>query len=88
MPLQSFLGVAIFNADRVLYAHYAARAGALADQQLAGAIMWGGGDFFMLVALGAAVAGWFRAETRATARLDARLDAAREAARAATTPQL
>jgi cytochrome c oxidase assembly factor CtaG len=79
MPLQSFLGVAILNADRVLYAHYAVRPDALADQHLAGAIMWGGGDFCMLVALGAAVAGWMRADERATARLDARLDAARAA---------
>ncbi len=77
MPLQSFLGVAIFNAERVLYDHYAAAPGALADQHLAGAIMWAGGDAFMLVALGAAVVAWFRAEARATERLDARLDAAR-----------
>lgn len=77
MPLQSFLGVAILNSEQVLYAHYAARVDALADQQLAGAIMWGGGDAFMLVALGCAVTGWFRHDQRETARLDARLDAMR-----------
>ena len=77
MPLQSFLGVAILSADGVLYDHYAARAGALADQNLAGAIMWGGGDFLMLVAIGCAVAGWLRHEERSTAALDARLDALR-----------
>ena len=80
MPLQSFLGVAIFGSERVLYAHYAAELGparALADQHLAGAIMWGGGDVLMLSALAAAVAAWMRHEARATVRLDARLDAAR-----------
>jgi putative copper resistance protein D len=77
MPLQSFLGVAIFNSDRVLYAHYAARAGALADQQLAGAIMWAGGDILMLTALFCAIAAWMRSEARATVRLDAQLDALR-----------
>ncbi len=77
MPLQSFLGVAIFNADRVLYSTYATRAGSLADQQLAGAIMWAGGDLLMLTAIGLAIAAWMRHETRATERLDARLDALR-----------
>jgi len=77
MPLQSFLGLAIYSSDRVLYSHYEAFGGALADQQLAGAIMWGGGDLLMLTALGCAVAGWMRAEDRATERLDAQLDALR-----------
>ncbi|HEX8004009.1 MAG TPA: cytochrome c oxidase assembly protein [Mycobacteriales bacterium] len=82
MPLQSFLGLAIYSADRVLYDHYAAFGGALADQQLAGAIMWAGGDAFMVVALGAAIAGWMRWDAREAVRVDAALDAAR-AARAA-----
>lgn len=77
MPMQSFLGVAIFNSDRVLYAHYAVRAGALTDQHIAGAIMWAGGDVLMLTAIGCAIAGWMRADARETERLDARLDAAR-----------
>lgn len=82
MPLQSFLGVAIFNSDRVLYASYVARLGvghALADQHVAGGIMWGGGDLLMLSAVGCAVAAWMRADARATVRLDARLDAERAA---------
>lgn len=77
MPMQSFLGVAILGSERVLYDHYAAFGGALADQHLAGAIMWGGGDLLMLVAIGCAIAGWQRAEERTTAALDARLDALR-----------
>lgn len=73
MPLQSFLGVAIYSADRVLYSHY----DSLADQQLAGAIMWGAGDALMLVGMACTLAGWMRADARETERLDARLDAAR-----------
>ncbi|HVF03398.1 MAG TPA: cytochrome c oxidase assembly protein [Frankiaceae bacterium] len=79
MPLQSFLGVAIYGSDRVLYDHYAVRAGALADQQLAGALMWGGGDAAMLVGLGCAIAAWMRHDARETEVLDARLDALRAA---------
>ena len=79
MPLQSFLGVAIYSSDRVLYDHYAAFSGALADQKLAGAIMWGGGDALMLGALAAAIAGWMRWDARETERIDAALDAARAA---------
>lgn len=77
MPLQSFLGVAIYSSDTVLYSHYAVRAGALADQQLAGALMWGGGDAAMLTALACAVAAWMRHDARETVRLDAQLDALR-----------
>ena len=80
MPLQSLLGVAIFSSDEPLYPHYVGtlgRAGAVADQQLAGAIMWVGGDVLMLLAIGLAIAAWMRHEARATVRLDAQLDAAR-----------
>ena len=80
MPMQSFLGVAILNADRVLYPHYASVSGALADQHLAGAIMWAGGDLLMLTAVGAAIAGWMRFDERETVRVDAALDARRSAA--------
>jgi putative membrane protein len=79
MPLQSFLGVAIYSSETVLYAHYAARlgTGALADQQLAGALMWAGGDAAMLTAMACALAGWMRHDARETVRLDAQLDALR-----------
>lgn len=79
MPLQSFLGLAIYSADRVLYDHYAVHAGALADQRLAGAIMWGGGDLFMFVAVCATIGGWMKADAREAQRVDAALDAARAA---------
>jgi putative copper resistance protein D len=84
MPMQSFLGVAIMGSDRVLYAHYAAvrgASGALADQRLAGAVMWGGGDLLMLLAIGVAIGAWMRHDARETVRLDSALDAARDAAR-------
>jgi putative copper resistance protein D len=80
MPLQSFLGVAIFSSGNVLYARYAEIAGrsaALTDQNLAGAIMWVGGDVLMLTAIGISIAAWMRHDARETVRLDARLDAAR-----------
>ena len=78
LPFQSVLGVAILDSDRVLYSRYAG-VDALDDQQLAGAIMWVGGDVLMLIAIGIGIAAWMRYEDRATARLDARLDAARRA---------
>jgi putative copper resistance protein D len=80
MPLQSFLGVAIFSSGQVLYDRYAEIAGtaaALTDQNLAGAIMWVGGDVLMLTAIGISIAAWMRHDARETVRLDARLDAAR-----------
>ncbi len=94
MPWSSFLALAIFSAPGVLYAHYAKLQrdwgpSPLADQQLAGGIMWVGGDGLFLVAVVAMVAAWIRAEEAEGRRADARLDrenvrqarlAAREAA--------
>ena len=80
LPLQSFLGLAIYSADRVLYDSYLASAtptAALADQQLAGAIMWLIGDLLNLIAIFVALAAWMRHEERATVRTDARLDRTR-----------
>jgi putative copper resistance protein D len=69
----------------VLYTHYATLARdwgptPLADQQLAGGIMWAGGDALFLIALILAVRAWLRHEDAEGERLDARLD--REAVRA------
>jgi len=93
MPQSSFLGLAIFSAPDVLYPHYASLVRAwgptpLADQQLAGGIMWVGGDLVFLIAMILAVAVWLRAEEAEGRRSDARLDreadiAARRSARAA-----
>lgn len=90
MPFGSFLGLAIFSATEVLYAHYETLGRTwgptpLEDQALAGGIMWAGGDLVFLIALVLALAVWLRAEEAAGRREDDRLDRerAREAAVAA-----
>jgi cytochrome c oxidase assembly factor CtaG len=76
LPMSAFLGFALYVTRHVLYAHYAARPGALADQTAAGALMWiaGGGPLF--AALLWCVADWGARERR----LGAIADAAGEAA--------
>jgi putative membrane protein len=79
MPQQSFLGLAIHQANEPLYPHYETLARdwgptVLADQQLAGAIMWVAGDLLFIGALVFAVLAWMRHEQRATRHLDRRLD--------------
>jgi putative membrane protein len=79
MPWSSFLGLAIFSAPAVLYPHYATVVrtwgpSPLVDQQLAGGIMWVGGDAAFLVAMLIAVWVWLRAEEREGRRIDAKLD--------------
>ena len=84
MPQSSFLGLAILSAPAVLYPHYATLdrdwgPTPLADQQLAGGIMWAGGDLLFLTGLILALWVWLRAEEAEGRRADARLD--REQAR-------
>ena len=79
MPWSSFLGLAIFSANDVLYRHYATLVRPwgwtpLEDQQWAGGIMWAGGDGVFLIALVLGVAGWLQAEEADGRRQDARLD--------------
>lgn len=76
IPVQSFLGLAIYSADAPLYDHYAS----LDDQRTAGAVMWTGGDVVLLGWTGVAAAAWLRAEERAGERADRRLGAGREEA--------
>ncbi|MEO7117671.1 MAG: cytochrome c oxidase assembly protein [Candidatus Limnocylindrales bacterium] len=88
MPWSSFLGLAILSAPSVLYAHYATLSRPwgptpLADQQLAGGLMWAVGDGLFLGAMVLAIAAWLRSEEAEGRRLDAQLDrqtAAREGA--------
>jgi putative membrane protein len=85
MPQSSFLGLAILSAPQVLYPHYATLARdwgppPLLDQQLAGGIMWVGGDMVFLIGLILAVWVWLRAEEAEGRRVDARLDRERAAA--------
>jgi cytochrome c oxidase assembly factor CtaG len=86
MPQSSFLGLAIFSAPAVLYPHYLTLVRSwgpdpLTDQQLAGSIMWVGGDALFLTGLILGVWVWLRAEETEGRRIDAKLD--REAAQAA-----
>ncbi|CAN5601650.1 cytochrome c oxidase assembly protein [soil metagenome] len=95
MPQNTFLALAIFSAPAALYPHYATLQRSwgptpLADQQVAGGIMWLGGDLLFFVAVVLAVRAWMRAEDERGARMDARLDRERARGEAAsnrrTTP--
>jgi putative membrane protein len=76
MPAMAFLGLALFSADHVLYSTYAMVEGvapALADQRVAGALMWTGTMFFIVPALAFVLLDWMRADEREAHRIDARL---------------
>jgi putative membrane protein len=78
MPQNTFLGLAIYSAPVVLYPHYQTLVRAwgpdpLADQQLAGGLMWVVGDFLFIIPLLIVVAAWMRAEERRGVRVDAQL---------------
>jgi len=66
LPLQSFLGLALYSSERPLYAAYPS----LDDQRLGALIMWIGGDLLFVVAIALAVGGWMRADTREAERID------------------
>jgi len=88
MPVLTFLGLALYNTDQVIYPTYAAvvrdyGVPPLQDQKLAGYIMWVPGGMFFLAALLWTAKQWLDAEKRKGERYDAWLDA-REAARKAT----
>jgi putative copper resistance protein D len=69
LPAGSLLGLVIYSLPTPLWSEYVARArmagiDALADQRLAGSIMWVGGDMLLLAALAFVAAEWFVAERR------------------------
>lgn len=66
MPQNTFLALAIFSTERVLYPHYAGGVDPLGDQRLAGGIMWVAGDLVLLVAVLVVAAAWARHEERQT----------------------
>jgi putative copper resistance protein D len=77
MPVMALLGLAIFNSGHILYSHYSVTSGlvgisALADQHLAGALMWEGGMFVVVPALGFVLWSWMNRDEREAARADAR----------------
>jgi putative membrane protein len=84
MPPSSFLGMLITFANAPLYPHYATLGSPygmdpLADQQLAGGIMWLAGDVVFIGAILLVVAAWMRHEERDTSAAERRVDAQRVA---------
>ncbi len=82
VPVNSFLGMAILFAAAPLYAHYATLGSpygidALADQQLAGGIMWLAGDVVFIAAVLGLVAAWMRHEARDEPAAERRADVGR-----------
>ena len=89
MPAMAFLGRVLFSADRVLYPTNAVVEGAsraLADQRVAGALMWTGTMFLIVPALGFVLLDWMRADDRAARHVDARLLRSRARAAIADRP--
>lgn len=66
LPLQSFLGLALYSTTRPLYEQYPD----LADQRLGALIMWIGGDLVFVLALALTAAGWMRADRAEALRAD------------------
>ncbi|MFI5226646.1 MAG: cytochrome c oxidase assembly protein [Candidatus Limnocylindrales bacterium] len=81
MPQNTFLAFVILNASVPLYAHYANLnlpwgPTAVADQQLAGAIMWIVGDLVFMFSMILMLAGWMRSEAREEKRSERQADVA------------
>ncbi|MEO8541907.1 MAG: cytochrome c oxidase assembly protein [bacterium] len=92
MPQNSFLALAIYETNRVLYSHYATTQRTwgptpLEDQQLAGITMWIIGDLLFLTAVGFVIAGWVKHEELEGKRQDRALARDRAAAAAAKAGQ-
>ncbi len=86
MPQNTFLALAIYMASAPLYHHYATVARTwgptpLEDQQMAGGIMWVGGDMVFMIVLLLLVWVWMRDDERRTVGEDRRLEAERAAIR-------
>ena len=84
LPVNSFLGMAILFAQAPLYQHYATLGtpygiSPLADQELAGGIMWLAGDVVFIAAVLAVVAAWMRHEERDAPAAERRADVQRAA---------
>ncbi len=78
MPQNSFLGVAIYSSNTVMYDHYLTLARdwgptPLNDQQMAGIIMWVVGDLLFITAMAFVAYGWVKHEEREAKRVDRRL---------------
>jgi cytochrome c oxidase assembly factor CtaG len=77
MPFNTAVGLAIYFAPTVLYAHYATLnrtwgPDPFTDQQWAGVVMWGAGDVILLAALVLAIAAWLRADEKRSRSIEER----------------
>jgi putative copper resistance protein D len=86
MPQNTFLALAIYMSTVPLYQHYVTTGRtwggtALEDQQIAGGIMWLGGDVAFLVVVILLVLAWMRADERRSVGEDRRLEGERAAIR-------
>ena len=68
MPAEGFLGFSLYGARHILYPHYAVSG--LADQQIAGELMWIGSGFAMFVAFMMVGFEWAQHDERAARRHD------------------
>lgn len=66
LPLQSFLGLALYSSETPLYRAYPS----LEDQRLGALIMWIGGDLVFVFAVALAIGGWMRADAKEAKRID------------------
>jgi len=71
LPMSAFLGFAFYVNRTVLYAHYASRPDALADQANAGVVMWLAGGVPLFLAMLWCVVDWGTRERRLDAISDA-----------------
>ncbi len=78
LPLHAILGLTVMGSRQVIaadfYAQNAPGIDHLADQAVAGAVLWAAGDLVALLMLGALLRQWMRASEREAQREDRRLD--------------
>ncbi len=77
MPVNAAVGLAIYFAPSVLYAHYATTErgwgpSPILDQQVGGLLMWTVGDLILLVAVTGVLAAWIQADARRSRRAESR----------------
>lgn len=78
MPASALLGLAVTSTGRILYPYYAQvgpaiGVNALADQRLAGALMWEGDMLVIVVVMALVLLDWLDSDERSTIRAEARV---------------
>ena len=79
VPVHAIVGLAVMGATSPLAASFGTGPEALADQRVAGGILWATGDLFGIVLAGVVLAQWMGHEERVARRHDRLLDAGRRA---------